>query len=78
MRLIVEFYPTDGSDNGGKLFVQTNPHKQVHIVDTSVSKLLVAEGLILANDDVLEAMDGDGISIRTTEEIVVSLAICCH
>jgi hypothetical protein len=43
MRLIIEFSPTDGPEDGGKLFVQTNPLKQVHIVDTSASKLSMTD-----------------------------------
>jgi hypothetical protein len=35
----MEFSPTDSLEDGGRLLVQTNPLKQVHIVDTSVSKL---------------------------------------
>jgi hypothetical protein len=46
-RLVVEFFPTDGSEDGGKLLVQTDPLKQVHIKDMSVSKLLMVKGLIL-------------------------------
>jgi hypothetical protein len=68
-RLIVEFSPTDGLEDGGKLFVQTNPHKQVHIVDMSVSKLTMAEGLILLY--LLSGADGDDIAVR-------SLRIHCH
>jgi hypothetical protein len=45
VRLVIEFSPTDGPENGRKLIVQTNPLKQVHIVDMSVSKLSTVEGL---------------------------------
>jgi hypothetical protein len=34
-------------EDGGKLFIQDNPLKQVHIVDMSVSKLSTVEGLVL-------------------------------
>jgi hypothetical protein len=37
VRLVVEFSPIDGPEDGGKFLIQTNPLKQVHIVDTSVS-----------------------------------------
>jgi hypothetical protein len=47
MGLIIEFTPTDGLEDSAKLFIQTNPLKKVHIVDTSVSKLSMVEGLVL-------------------------------
>jgi hypothetical protein len=62
MRLIVEFSPTDGPEDGGKLFIQTNPLKQVHIVDTSVSKLSMVEGLVLLNSSMLR-MEMSSLSI---------------
>jgi hypothetical protein len=43
----VEFSPTNSSEDEGKLFVHSNPHEQVHIVYTSVTKLSLAERLIL-------------------------------
>jgi hypothetical protein len=46
-RLVVELSPTNGPEDGGKLFAQTHPLKQVHIVNMSVNKLSIAEGLIL-------------------------------
>jgi hypothetical protein len=39
MRLIIGFSLTDVLKDGGKLFVQTNHLKYVHIINTSVSKL---------------------------------------
>jgi hypothetical protein len=68
-RLIVEFSPTDGPEDGGKLFTQTKPLKQVHIMDTSVSKLLIAEGLILLH--LLSGADGDVIAICSLRNIIV-------
>jgi hypothetical protein len=56
MRLIIEFSPTDGLDDGGKLFVQTNPLKLVHIVDTNVSKLSTVEGLFSISSVVRKEM----------------------
>jgi hypothetical protein len=61
--LIVEFSPTDGSEDGGKLFVQTNPLKSVHIIDMSVSKLSTAEGHILLH--LLSGVDGEVITVRS-------------
>jgi hypothetical protein len=58
-RLIVEFSLTDGPEDGGKLLIQTNPLKKVHITDTSVSKLSMVEGLILLH--LLSGVDGDVI-----------------
>jgi hypothetical protein len=69
VRLILEFSPTDGPEDGGKLFVQTNPLKQVHIVDTSVNKLLKAEGLILLH--LLSGADGDVIVVRSLRNIIM-------
>jgi hypothetical protein len=69
MRLIVEFSPTDGPEEGGKLFNQTNPLKQVHIIDTSVSKLSMAEGLVLLH--LPSGADGDVIAIRSLRNVIV-------
>jgi hypothetical protein len=68
MRLVVEFSPTDGLEDGGKLFVQTNPLKQVHIVDTSVSKLSMVGGLILLH--LLSGADGDVILVHSLRNII--------
>jgi hypothetical protein len=43
----VEFYPTNSSEDEGKLFIHSNPLDQVHIVYTSVTKLLLVERLVL-------------------------------
>jgi hypothetical protein len=69
MRLVVEFFPTDGLEDGGKFFIQTNPLEEVHIVDMSVSKLSMAEGLILVH--VLSGADGDVIAVRGHRNIIV-------
>jgi hypothetical protein len=69
MRLIIEFSQTDGPEDSGKLFVQTNPFKQVHIIDTSVSKLSTAEGLVLIH--LLCGADGDVITVRSVKNIIV-------
>jgi hypothetical protein len=68
-RLVIEFSPTDGLEDGGKLLVQTNPLKQVHIVDTSVSKLLTVEGLILLH--LLSGADGDVAAIHSLRNVIV-------
>jgi hypothetical protein len=69
MRLVVEFSPTDGPEDGGKLFNQTNPLEQVHIVDMSVSKLSMVEGLILVH--LLSGADGDIVAVRSLKNIIV-------
>jgi hypothetical protein len=69
MRLIIEFSLTDGPEDGGKLFVQTNPLKQVHIVDTSVSKLSTAEGLVLLY--LLSGVDGDVVTVHSLKNIIM-------
>jgi hypothetical protein len=38
----VEFSPTTSPEDEGKLFVHSNPLKQVHIVYMSLTKLLLA------------------------------------
>jgi hypothetical protein len=68
-RLVIEFSPTDGPEDGGKLFVQTNPLKQVHIVDTSVSKLSTMEELILLH--LLSGANGDVIAVHSLRNIIV-------
>jgi hypothetical protein len=68
-RLIIEFSPTDGLEDGGKLLIQTNPLKQVHIGETSVSKLSVVEGLVLLH--LLSGADGDVIAVRSLRNVIV-------
>jgi hypothetical protein len=43
VQFIVEFSPTNCSEDEGKLFIHSNPLEQVHIVYTSVTKLLLEE-----------------------------------
>jgi hypothetical protein len=69
MMLIVESSPTDGPEDGGKLFIQTNPLKQVHIVDTSVNKLSTAEGLILLH--LFSGADGDVFAVHSLRNVIV-------
>jgi hypothetical protein len=67
--LIIEFFPTNGLEDGGKLLIQTNHLKQVHIVDTSVNKLSTVEGLVLIY--LLSGADGDVIAVRSLRNIIV-------
>jgi hypothetical protein len=68
MSFIIEFFSTDGPEDGRKLLVQINPLKQVHIVDTSVSKLSTVEGLILLH--LLSGADGDVITVRSLRNVI--------
>jgi hypothetical protein len=69
VRLILEFFPTDGPEDGGKLFIQTNPLKQVHIIDTSVSKPSAVKGLILLL--LLSGADGDVLIIHSLRNVIM-------
>jgi predicted membrane GTPase involved in stress response len=69
VRLIIEFSPTDGLEDGGKLLVQTSTLKQVRIIDMRVSKLSTVEGLVLLH--LLSATDGDVIAIRSLRNVIV-------
>jgi hypothetical protein len=68
-RLIIVFSPTDGPEDGGKLLIQTNPLNQVHIVDTSVSKLLMVKGLVLLY--LLSGADGDVVAVHNLRNVIV-------
>jgi hypothetical protein len=65
----VEFSPTNSPEDEGKLFVHSNPLEQVHIVYTSVTKLSMAERLILLH--LLGAMDGNGVAVRGHRNVIV-------
>jgi hypothetical protein len=68
-RLVVEFSSTDDPEDGGKLLVQTNPLKQVHIVDMSVSKLSTVEGLVLLH--LLSGADGDVVAVHSLRNVIM-------
>jgi hypothetical protein len=65
----IEFSPTNSLEDEGKLFVHSNPLKQVHIIYISVTKLLMAERLILLH--LLGAMEGNIVAIRGHRNIVM-------
>jgi hypothetical protein len=65
----LEFFPTNGPEDSGNLFIQTNPLKYVHIVDTSVSKLLMAEGLIPLH--LLGATEGNVVAVRGHRNVIM-------
>jgi hypothetical protein len=69
VRLIVEFFPTDGPEDAGKLLAQTNPLKQVHIIGMSVSKLSMVKGLILLH--LLSGADGDVVSVHSLRNVIM-------
>jgi hypothetical protein len=58
---MIEFSPTNVSDDGGKLDVQTHTFEQAHIVNMSVSKLAHTERLQPCQ--LLMAADGDVIIV---------------
>jgi hypothetical protein len=58
----VEFSLTNSLENEGKLFAHSNPLEQVHIVYMSVTKLSLAERLVLLH--LLGATDGNVITVR--------------
>jgi hypothetical protein len=63
------FSLTDGLEDDEKFFVQTNPLEQVHIVDTSVSKLSMVEGLVLVH--LLSGADGDVVTVRSLRNVIM-------
>jgi hypothetical protein len=65
----VEFSLTNSPDDEGKLFIHSNPLEQVHIVYTSVTKLSLAERLILLH--LLSAMDENVITIHGHRNVIV-------
>jgi hypothetical protein len=68
-RLVVEFSSTDVPEDGGKLLMQTNPLKQVHIIDMSVSILSTVEGLILLH--LLSGADGDVVAVHSLRNVIM-------
>jgi hypothetical protein len=65
----VEFSPTNSLEDEGKLFIDSNPLEQVHIVYTSVTKLLLTERLILLH--LLGATDGNAITVRGHRNVIM-------
>jgi hypothetical protein len=65
----IEFSPTSSLEDEGKLFVHSNPLEQVHIVYMSVTKLSLAERLILFH--LLGAMDGNVVTVRGHRNVIV-------
>jgi hypothetical protein len=65
----VEFSPTNCPEDEEKLFIHSNPLEQVHIVYTSVTKLSLAERLILLH--LLGARDGNVITVRSHRYVIM-------
>jgi hypothetical protein len=65
----IEFSPTNSPEDEGKLFIHSNPLKQVHIVYMSVTKISLAERLILLH--LLSAIDGNVITIHGHRNVIV-------
>jgi hypothetical protein len=65
----VEFSPTNSLKDEGKLFIHSNPLEQVHIIYTRVTKLSLAERLILLH--LLSATNGNVITVRGHRNIIV-------
>jgi hypothetical protein len=67
--LSVEFSPTNSPEDKGKLFVHSNPLKQVHIIYTSVTKLSLVERHILLH--LLGATDGNVVAVRGYRNVIM-------
>jgi hypothetical protein len=65
----VEFSPTNSLEDEGKLFIHSNPVEQVHIIYISVTKLSLAERIVLLH--LLGAMDGNVVTVRGHRNVVV-------
>jgi hypothetical protein len=65
----VEFSPTNSPEDEGKLFVHSNPLEQVHIVYMSVTKLSLAERLVLLH--LLGATNGNVIAVHGHRNIIM-------
>jgi hypothetical protein len=65
----VEFSPTNSPEDEGKLFTHSNPFEQVHIVYTSVTKLSLAERLILLH--LLGAKDGNVVTVCGHRNVIM-------
>jgi hypothetical protein len=65
----VEFSQANSLEDEGKRFIHSNPLKQVHIVYMSVTKLSLAERLILLHH--LSAMDGNVTAVHGHRNIIV-------
>jgi hypothetical protein len=65
----VEFSPTNSSEDEEKLFIHSNPLEQVHIIYMSVTKLSLAERLILLH--VIGATDGNVSTVHGQRNVTM-------
>jgi hypothetical protein len=65
----VEFSPTNSPEDEWTLFMHSNPLEQVHIVYTSVTKLSLAERLILLH--LLGATDRNAIAVCGHRNVIM-------
>jgi hypothetical protein len=65
----IEFSPTNSPEDEGRLFIHSNPLEQVQIAYRSVTKLLLAERLVLLY--LLGAIDGNVITIRGHRNVIM-------
>jgi hypothetical protein len=65
----VEFSPTNSPEDEGKLFIHSNPLEQVHIIYTSVTKLSLAERLVLLH--LLGVTNGNVIAVHDHRNIIM-------
>jgi hypothetical protein len=65
----IEFFLTNCPEDEEKLFIHLNPLEQVHIIYTSVTKLSLAERLILLH--LLSATYGNVITVRGHRNVIV-------
>jgi hypothetical protein len=65
----VEFFPTNSPEDEEKLFIHSNPLKQVHIIYMSVTKLSLVERLVLLH--LLSATDGNVIAVRGHRNVIM-------
>jgi hypothetical protein len=65
----IEFSPTNSLEDEGKVFIHYNPLEQVHIVYTGVTKLSMAERLILLH--LLGAMSGNVVAIHNYRNVIM-------
>jgi hypothetical protein len=61
--------PTNSWEDEGKFFIHSNPLEQVHIIYMSVTKLSLAERLVLLH--LLGATDGNVIAIRGHRNVIM-------
>jgi hypothetical protein len=65
----VEFSPTNSPEDEGKLFIHSNPLEQVHIIYMSVTKLSLAERLVLLH--LLGVTNGNVIAVHDHRNIIM-------